>query len=371
MKKLGLIVNPIAGMGGKVGLKGTDGLDVLEKARELGAVPEAPQKAVNVLKIIAASPKKIEIITCPAEMGENEAREAGFEPVVLDCVGKKSTTAEDTERAAREMLDEGIDLLLFAGGDGTARNIYNVVEDRLPVIGIPAGVKIHSAVFAINPRNAGELALMYLQGKLPNLREAEVMDIDEAAFREGRISAKLYGYLKVPFEKRFMQSLKVGRGVSEEIALAGAAEHILEGMQEKIYYIIGPGTSTRAIMERLNLKNTLLGVDVVLNKKLAANDVNEAQLLDLIKGKKAKIIVTVIGGQGYVFGRGNQQISAEVIKQVGKTNIIIIASKDKIISLTGRPLLADTGNEEVNNTLEGYIRVITGYKEELIYKIAT
>jgi predicted polyphosphate/ATP-dependent NAD kinase len=370
LKKLGLIVNPIAGMGGRVGLKGTDGAGVLERARALGALPEAPQKAVNALKIIASSRENIEVVTCPREMGGNEAREAGFKPVVIDLSDNSVTTAEDTENAAREILGRGVDLLLFAGGDGTARNIYNVVKDRLPVVGIPAGVKIHSAVFATNPRNAGELALMYLQGRLPNLREAEVMDIDEEAFRKGRVSAKLYGYLKVPYERNMMQNLKVGRAPSEEFSMAGAADHILENMLDDVFYIIGPGTSTRPIMERLGLNNTLLGVDVIFNRQLIAGDVNERQLLNLIKGKKSRIVVTVIGGQGYIFGRGNQQISAKVIEQVGKTNILVIASKEKIISLRGRPLLADTGDDAVNSDLKGYIKVITGYREELIYRVA-
>ena len=370
MKKLGLIINPIAGMGGKVGLKGTDGPAILQKARELGAVPEAPRKALAALQVIAAAGEQIEIITYPGEMGENEAWASGFKPVVVGSMHKRVTTAKDTEKAAREMLNRGVDLLLFAGGDGTARDIYKAIKDQLLVVGIPAGVKIHSAVYATNPRSAGELALQYLQGKELPIREAEVMDIDEAAFRAGRVSAKLYGYLKVPYERRLIQSLKMGWEGGEETSLAAIAEHVLENMEEDVLYVIGPGTSTRPLMEKLGLKNTLLGVDVIFNKQLLASDVHEKQLLALIKGKKTKIIVTVIGGQGYVFGRGNQQISSEVLQQVGKTNIIVLASKNKMLSLAGKPLLVDTGDDAVNNHLQGYIRVITGYKEELIYKIA-
>jgi predicted polyphosphate/ATP-dependent NAD kinase len=394
MKKLGLIINPIAGMGGKVGLKGTDGAEMLEKARLLGASPEAGLKTAQALKQLAALAAEIKLFTCPGEMGENIARSCGFTPQVIamgsdqrsselvhpyssqpdaDCSNDHTTGSADTERAVLAMVKEGVDLLLFAGGDGTARNIYNVIgsDSSLPVIGIPAGVKIHSAVYATSPRNAGELARLYLQeGSLP-LRRAEVMDIDEAAFREGRLSARLYGYLMVPCAGELMQHLKIG-GISTEASLLEAiAEQVVENMEKDVVYIVGPGSTTAPIMQKIGLNYTLLGVDVVLNGQLLAADANEQQILDLIKGEKAKIIVTVIGGQGYIFGRGNQQISAAVIRQVGKTNITVVATREKILSLEYGRLLVDTGDEEVNKVLCGYTRMVTGYKEELIYPVSS
>jgi predicted polyphosphate/ATP-dependent NAD kinase len=394
MKKLGLIINPIAGMGGKVGLKGTDGAEMLEKARLLGASPEAGLKTAQALKQLAALAAEIKLFTCPGEMGENIARSCGFTPQVIamgsdqrsselvhpyssqpdaDCSNDHTTGSADTERAVLAMVKEGVDLLLFAGGDGTARNIYNVIgsDSSLPVIGIPAGVKIHSAVYATSPRNAGELARLYLQeGSLP-LRRAEVMDIDEAAFREGRLSARLYGYLMVPCAGELMQHLKIG-GISTEASLLEAiAEQVVENMEKDVVYIVGPGSTTAPIMQKIGLNYTLLGVDVVLNGQLLAADANEQQILDLIKGEKAKIIVTVIGGQGYIFGRGNQQISAAVIRQVGKTNITVVATREKILSLEYGRLLVDTGDEEVNKVLCGYTRIVTGYKEELIYPVSS
>jgi predicted polyphosphate/ATP-dependent NAD kinase len=140
-------------------------------------------------------------------------------------------------------------------------------------------------------------------------------------------------------------------------------------MEEDWLYIIGPGTTTRAIMERLGLPNTLLGVDVVERKKIVANDVNEEKLIRIIDGKKAKIIITPIGGQGYIFGRGNQQISPEIIMGVGSDNIILIATPTKIYSLMLKPLLVDTGDEDVDRSLRGYRRVITGYREETVCKV--
>ncbi len=372
MKKLGLIVNPIAGMGGKVGLKGTDGPEIVEKARLLGARPEAGEKAARALQVLSVLKDELKLISCPGAMGEETARQCSFKPILIEGISEPSSAA-DTEKAVRLMSDQGVDLILFAGGDGTARNIYNALGDcaTLPVIGIPAGVKIHSAVYATTPRNAGELARLFLQEDNLPLRKAEVMDIDEDAFRAGRLSARLYGYLPVPCAGELMQNLKIGGVGSEASVLDAIAEQVIENLEPDVVYIIGPGSTTGPIMEKLGLENTLLGVDVVLNGKLLDADANEQQILGHIKGRKAKIIVTVIGGQGYIFGRGNQQISAAVISQVGKENIIVVATRDKILSLDHGHLLVDTGDEEVNRSLCGYIKIVTGYKEELIYPISS
>jgi len=371
-RKLGLIVNPIAGMGGRVGLKGSDGYKILRRARQLGAEPESPGRAATALKRISRIKDSIELITYPYEMGEDEAKECGFSPTVLGSVTKGNTTSGDTENAAQEMLKLGVALLLFAGGDGTARDIYRVIGSKIPVLGIPAGVKIHSAVYASTPQNAGDLAAMYLGGESSGirLREAEVMDIDEQAFRENRLSAKLYGYLKVPYERRLVQSAKAGSVSGEETAMDAISCDVINNMKDDYLYIIGAGTTTRGIMEKLGLKNTLLGIDAVYKGNLVGSDLNEAQLLKLIEGKKAKIVVTVIGGQGFIFGRGNQQISAQVIKKVGRENIIVVATKNKILSLGGNPLLVDTGDDEVNKMLTGYSKVVTGLNERVMVRVA-
>jgi len=366
--KLGFIVNPIAGMGGKVGLKGTDGEEVLEKALELGAKPEAPIKAKKALEVLVPVKDKLEIYTYPNNMGEDIARELGFEVKVLG-ERKAKTSSEDTEKAVSEMLDKNVELILFAGGDGTARNIYNVVGDKIPVIGIPAGVKIHSGVYANHPKAAGEVVLKFLEGELLNIKEVEVMDIDEDAFREGQVVTKLFGYMKVPFEPELVQNQKSGGIEGEEAALDGISDKIIENMEKDIFYIIGSGTTTRPIMEKLELPNTLLGIDIIKNKELIASDVNEKEILECIGDNKAKIIVTVIGGQGYILGRGNQQLSADVIRKVGKENIQIIATKKKLMDLGRKPLLVDTGDEEVNNMFNGYMKIRTSYTEEVVHMV--
>ncbi len=371
MKKLGLIINPIAGMGGKVGLKGTDGLEILAQARNLGAEPISPERTIKTIERLTSLKDEIELVTYPDEMGERVAKQCGFNPEVIGSINKENTTAQDTQQASKELCKLKVDLLLFAGGDGTARDIYNSVGTKLIVLGIPTGVKMHSAVYACNPMRAGDLVASYFQGELSELKEAEVMDIDEDAFRSGIVSAKLYGYLKIPYEKNHVQSLKAGSSVSERYSQEAIAQEIIENMEEDCYYIIGPGTTTRSIMERLKLENTLLGVDIVHRKQLVEKDLSEERILDYIKNKEAKLIVTPIGGQGFLLGRGNQQISSDVIKQTGKDNIIVVATKQKINSLNGQPFLVDTGNSNLDNLLSGHISVVTGYRENVIYRISS
>lgn len=369
MKSVGLIVNPIAGMGGRVGLKGTDGQDIVNKALELGAKPEAPGRAVKMLQKLVPIREQLRIITYPGLMGEDEAKSVGFEPQVVGSI-EPVTSREDTVDAARKFVDLGVDLLIFVGGDGTARDIYSAIGDRLIVIGVPAGVKIHSAVYATNPSAAGDLAVNYLQGQVNRIRDSEVMDIDEEAFRAGRVSAALFGYLKVPFDERLVQGMKIGRSASEEAAVEEISQYIVDQMQKDVLYIIGPGSTSKGILRNLNIATNLLGVDLLKNREIVAQDVSENQLLQLIKGRQTKIVVTVIGGQGYLFGRGNQQISPNVILEVGKENIIVVATQSKILDRQGRPLLVDTGDDVVNQLLKGYMRVITGYGKMTIARVA-
>jgi len=368
-RQIGLIVNPIAGIGGRVGLKGSDGVEIQQQALELGAVPQALNRTIEALAQLRAV-DNLKIITYPGEMGADAAKACGVEPLVIGAITAGATTAKDTYRAATEMLKMEVDLVLFAGGDGTARDVYSAIGDVIPALGIPAGVKIHSAVFGTNPRSAGELAAQYLQGRVSGLREAEVMDIDEAAVRRGTVSAQLFGYLKIPYRQSLVQSVKSGSAPEEQTAAASIAAAVVDHMQEDWLYILGPGTTTRAITTELGLEKTLLGVDVVQNGKLVAADVNETQLIELVRGQNAKIVVTPIGGQGYIFGRGNQQISPRVIAQIGRENIIVVSTTNKIYALGGRPLLVDTGEREIDELLSRYVHVVTGYDEEMVYRVS-
>jgi predicted polyphosphate/ATP-dependent NAD kinase len=386
MKKLGLIVNPVAGVGGRVGLKGSDGRDILLRALELGATRESPHRTEVALQRLRRLRDRVAIVTFPGEMGEDEARAAGFaievlapsaEHGVIEAGGSlfAETTAADTEEAARRMAEAGADLILFAGGDGTARNVFDAIGDRVPVVGIPAGVKIHSAVYANTPANAGDLAALFLadEGGF-RIREAEVMDIDEEAFRHDRLSASLYGFLCVPYERQLIQSPKAGSQPSDEALAIGIGNDVVHAMRPGELYLIGAGTTTRAIMRLLDLPSTLLGVDAVRDRQLVAGDLSADGALRLVEeanaaGPGAAIVVAVIGGQGHIFGRGNQQFSPNVIRAVGKDNVIVVATQSKLLSLDGAPLRLDTGDEALDAELAGWTKVVTGHSQRTMYRV--
>ncbi len=374
MKKLGLLINPVAGMGGSVGLKGTD--HMVEEAIRRGAKPRANDRVRQALKELLEIKNELEIVTCPGDMGEDTAKSMGFRTTVLHSGSRRAlkdlfdSSRTDTIVLSRAMEEAGVDLLLFAGGDGTARDIYEGVGTELPALGIPAGVKIHSPVYAKNPQSAGNLAKLWLTGKVTKTAEQEVLDIDEELYRQEIINTRLYGYLSVPLEHVFTQNRKAPTPLSETASIESIAHEIVEHMEADTYYLIGAGTTTRGVMQMLGLKNTLIGVDLIRNKELVANDIYGDKILDFIKGKKTKLIVTVTGGQGFLFGRGNQQITPEVIREIGKENIIILATKAKIAEFHHQPFLVDTPDEELNKELCGYYRVITAYGEFTMCRVS-
>lgn len=391
MKKLGLIINPIAGMGGSVGLKGTD--HVLEEAIRRGAFPRAGERVKAALTELLPCREELAIYTYAGKMGGSLAEEMGFATVLLDRNAGKGgeapvdgpedkagdgpvdeleteTDARDTFLLATQLLKEEVSLILFAGGDGTARDVYRAVELNAACVGIPAGVKIHSPVYAKTPKAAGSLAYLWLSEKLRQTTEEEVLDIDEEEYRRENISTRLYGYLKVPREKAFTQNRKAPTPVSDTAAIEAISYEVTDNMEPGTCYLIGAGTTTRGIMQKLELKNTLIGVDLVCDKKLVAEDLYGDGILSRIKGKKTKLVVTITGGQGFLFGRGNQQLTPEVIREIGKENIIILATKAKLSMMSGRPLLVDTFDEELNRSLCGYYRVITGYGEYTMCRVS-
>ncbi len=367
-KAIGLIVNPVAGMGGAVGLKGTDGKVIINRALSLGAKPIAPLKAQDFLSNLKPVEQHMQLVVGAGSMGEDAAQNSGFTYEVLG-ESKKETSSEDTVDIAKSMVDAGVALLVFCGGDGTARDILRAIGMALPVLGVPTGVKMHSAVFAVTPQAAARVVMSFLYDTLP-IREAEVMDVDEKAFREGRVSAELYGYVLAPYEPHLIQVNKVASPMtaSELRNHATIGVYITEIMKPDVVYIIGPGTTTRTIGDLLDAKKTLLGVDLFCNKKIVAKDVNEKQILRETEGKSAKIIVTPIGGQGFIFGRGNQQISPQVIRRVGLDNIMVIATEGKLRSLTS--LKVDTGDSKLDAAFrERKIKVVADYKTEYLLPV--
>jgi len=363
VKIIGLIVNPVAGMGGAVGLKGTDGKAIVDRAKSLGAKPIAPVRAQAFLSELKPVKQYLRLFVGAGSMGEDETKQCGFTYTVLG-ERKNETIAEDTRQTAKKMLVQGVDLLVFCGGDGTARDILQAVGTARPVLGVPTGVKMHSAIFAVSPQAAARVATGFLWGELP-LKEAEVMDVDEQAFREGHVSAELHGYMLMPYEPHLIQGNKMASPMTEgELRnQAAIAIYIIENMQSDVLYIVGPGTTTRTVGDLLDAKKTLLGVDVFCNKKIVVSDANEQQLLKAINGKTAQIIVTPIGGQGFIFGRGNQQISPQVIRGVGLGNITVVATEGKLRSL--KSLRVDTGDPGLDKEFRAHgVKVVADYKVE-------
>lgn len=387
--KLGFVVNPFAGIGGAVALKGSDGADIVAQAFARGAHPQAEARAGVAMHKLMPHQDCV-IYTAAAGMGENVLRELNIPCVVLyEATG--SSTAEDTKQTIQQFVENNVDLIVFAGGDGTARDVLDALSDAavntkkisVPVVGIPAGVKIHSAVYAVTPTRAGELIDLLLSGEPMSLVDAKVMDLDEQAFREGRVIAKCYGYLSVPVDDTRMQLIKQGGLNHQEIVLQDIAAEVIEAMEQDVFYLIGSGSTTAEIMNQLALDNTLLGVDIVYNQQLVASDVDEKAILRIIGETPTKIVVTVIGGQGHVFGRGNQQLSARVIRRViesnpdqavnentaKRDNIIIVAGNEKLRSLNKRPMIADTGDARLDELLSGLYPVITGYQQKTLYRL--
>jgi len=366
MKKIGLIANPIAGMGGSVGLKGTDG-DIFKKAIELEATPITPKRVKEFLGNLK-NLKNILFIVAPSKMGEDYVKSLGFKFKIVGNINE-NTTAEDTKRIAKLMVEDGVDLLVFCGGDGTARDIFDAIKLKIPVVAIPSGVKMFSSIFAVNPKAAAQIVDKFIE-ETTDTEEKEVLDIDEDAFRDNRLVSKLYGYLLVPKVQNLIQSSKnsskIGRTIEEN--KFEIAQHVIETMEEDTLYLLGPGTTVKSIMDKLNLEKSLLGVDAIYNKTLVGEDINERGIIDLLdKYQKGIIIVSPIGGQGFIFGRGNKQFTSKILKRVGKNNILIIGTEDKIKDLSC--LRVDTGEEDTDNLLKGFTKVIIGYKEELICNI--
>ena len=366
---LGLLVNPVAGMGGAVGLKGTDGESVLAEARARGAIPRAADRARIALKELRPLAGRLDLLCGPGPMGEDLAREMGFSVHPLFAPPDRPTRGEDTARGATLLAAAGADLVLFAGGDGTARDVAGALGTRAPAAGIPAGVKIHSAVFATDPTSAGKLAASFLEGRARQERELEVMDLDEEAYREGRVSARLFGYLRVPYQRERVQGLKCGSPASDRAQQTALARGFLELRDPDRLVLVGPGTTPRAVLDELGLEGTLLGVDALRGDRILARDLNERGILALLgEHPGATALVTPIGGQGFLFGRGNLQFSPAVLRRLGRTHILPVATPGKLQSLGGRPLRLDTGDEEVDRMLAGPWRILTGYREWTMFQ---
>jgi len=361
MKRIGFIINPIAGMGGKVGLKGTD--FKVEEALKLGAEEVSERRAIDFLEQV---PYNIEFFTCTGKMGENALKSKNLKYQISYLAGQK-TDKKDTILAVKELLKLNVDLIIFVGGDGTARDIASECKNT-PILGIPSGVKMYSGVFANRPKEAAEILKKFLDGQTDTI-DAEILDIDEQAYSENNLKIKFYKTVRTIYVPDLIQQSKAEYyGADEEESKQGIAEYLYDTLDPDTLYLIGAGTTAKKILELYNLSGTLLGIDAIYNRELIGKDLNEKRILELIKiYSNRKIILSPIGNQGFILGRGNLQISERVLEHFEKKDLIIVATEQKMMNL--KFLKIDTGSEKIDDKFKGYYKIIVGFQKMKALKL--
>jgi len=376
VSKIGFIVNPIAGMGGRVGLKGTDG--VVEKAKELGAKPVASDKAIETLEEFISNYSQsddIQWFTCSGAMGYDELKKAGAKNIeVIYTYKNDNTTSEDTKNVCQKFLEENVDLIVFCGGDGTARDIFSVIENHIPILGIPSGVKMHSAVFGVNTNASAKMLHEFVKKRL-TIGDVEIMDLDEERYRKGDWNIKLFGVAQGIVEPTYVQVGKsIFESVSDDAVKDELTEHIEDEMKENpdFLYLLGSGGTIDYIAKKIGVKNTLLGIDACFQGKNVGIDLNEEAILKLLeKYQKAKVILSPIGAQGFILGRGNLQLSPAVIRKIGLDNIIIISTPSKLLAT---PVIrVDTSDKNLDKMFleREFMMVVIGYRLSRVVRIQT
>ena len=365
--QIGVVVNPFAGLGGAVGLKGTDGPDSVAEALRRGARAKSGERARIALAHLAERVPGAELTLARGEMGEDWCEGLDLS-ITITGPTALTGTARDTKEVVRAMRDQ--DVIVFAGGDGTARDIASVAGDT-GILGIPCGVKMHSGVFGVNPRAAGAMMadLITNPKRIDFVEDAEVMDIDEDALRNGVLAPRLYGLARVPISRSLMQAAKGGPRLNSSGALSSAAAEIVEEMDVETLYIIGPGTSAKSVAQVAGQTASPLGVDAMIGRKIVAHDVDDASLLHLAKGRKLRIVLGVTGQQGFLLGRGNQQIGADLVRRAGREGLVILATEEKLTKLNQPRLLVDTGEPDLDLQLAGFVRVTTGKRRKMMMRI--
>ena len=379
MVRLGLLVNPDAGLGGRLGLKGSDGQAVY--ARSQGAEDRSGPRVKDALEYFAnlhRDTSEITWFTSQGRMGTDwipKNVEIGKFITIHQSSG--ITTVSDTSELVISLIESNIDLLLYAGGDGTTRDIISVLESQgkseIPVIGIPCGVKMHSGCFASSPKAGAEVLSAWLHGDLL-ISSTEVLDLDEDRYRNGEWVVRLYAEAKTPASPRWMQGAKMRvEATGEEEILEGLANHISELLITDSRLIIwGSGGTLRTIGEIVGLKPTLLGIDASMGDKQVGTDLNEEQLLNLLFSHNGNVtlLLSPMGGQGFLIGRGNLQLSPAVLREVGIENILGICTPAKL--LTVRRLRIETGDNELDAKFaeKRYLKVLKGFRTTRVLPIA-
>ena len=374
--RVGVLVNPDAGLGGKLGFKGSDGR--AKEARAAGAEDRAGPRMTQCLskleELLSSGLNRVnanpEFFTWNGRMGGDWLNDYDFTDLGSS---PKETSAQDTSRLVNDLISNQVDIILYAGGDGTTRDIVNAMEgNETPLIGVPGGVKMHSGCFATTPNAAAEVLLSFLQGDLLS-SITEVMDLDEEVYLKGEWKVKMYGEAWTPASPRFMQGSKqqVERASEDEI-IEGLANHVSDLIKEdeNLMIIFGSGGTISRIGAHLELGLTLLGIDIFHNGEVFT-DLNEQQLLEKIEphdGEKL-LLLSPMGGQGFLIGRGNLQLSPNVLTAIGQESILGVATPSKLIGLNF--LRIDTGDPELDLKFQKrrFIKMLQGYRTTRVIRV--
>ncbi len=382
--RIGLLLNPLAGIGGEVGLKGSDGIELQALAKLRSGTPRAAARTEVFLQqlktLLGGRVEQVQWFTWAQDMGAVVLAQADLDAQVLGRSDGPSS-GRDSQIAARTLSAKGIDLLVFAGGDGTARDVLLGVDAQTTVLGLPSGVKMHSGVFAISPGAAAEVVAALAVGGLVGRMAREVRDYvpihlrnEEDTLQAPRaVGTQHFGDLWVPESSGFVQQMKVGGMEDESLVVAEITNYMLDefDLKQDQAYVIGPGSTCLSIKQAFGMQGTLLGCDVLLSNGEILQDLTAAELLTLSQQQRLHLVMSFTRNQGFLFGRGNQQISAGLIRQLnGPDDITVVASRTKLASLEGRPLLVDTGDAELDQELTRVYPILTGYDEFLLYRVA-
>ena len=368
--RVGLIVNPVAGVGGAVALKGSDTQATQRQARERGGQARGAASAQAFLESLLQqapnAPQQMAWYSWGSPMGAQLLRASTWRVEVCGAP-HHPTSAADTVMAAA-VLAEDVDLIVFVGGDGTARDIFSAVGSELPVLGIPAGVKMHSGVFAVTPRAGAAVLKHLLTGDLVAPVMREVRDFDTSAPVDDGFAVRHYGDLLVPEVGGYLQQTKVGGKESEPLAVEEICAEVLERLDLTRPLVIAPGSTCARIKQALQMPVTLRGVDVRYADGSVAADVSAVDVEGLVD---AQLVVSFTRQQGFLFGRGNQQLSAAFLKTLRwPQDVLVVGTRTKLATCEGRPLLVDTQDAQLDARLSGLVSIITGYQDAVLHRVA-
>ncbi len=392
-RRIGLIVNPIAGLGGPAGLHGTDGEDTWRRAESLGSTRRAGPLTRQFLRAMGAAASTVNWLAAPGSMGEDDlvhaalpcdvTRQVGAPlgtPALRRCAREGSsvrgaaaadttvahTTAAETTAAAAAMARLGVDLVVFAGGDGTARDVLSGLSGDIPMVGVPAGVKMQSAVFGRSAAGTAAAVRQWIERR--ETTSAEVVDLDEDSRRRGIVDSRLYGLATTIAAPSVVSGRKVGSTVPSSDAISGIADEALRQLDPTSVWLLGPGRTVQQISAQWGLPASLLGVDVVDAGQIVAADATAEDIRGLTRDRDIKVLLSPIGGQGFLLGRGNQQVTDGVGNRLRAEDLVVVASPSKLADLQGGPLYADWGQSCPPDEPE-HIRVITGRNQSAMLRL--